>query len=338
METQYFHHRFTPDFFNESAASHSTGSDALSNCKGKNSSHLASDEAALQAKVAKFRMYLSYAGLGPMMIATVVFGSLSDVVGRRKLFLLPCISMTAKQVIWLVAVKLELPLWVFYVANVVDGFSGSFCALFLAGFAYTADITTAGKARTLGMTLAEASITSAVMGQLAVGYILQDYGFFYGCLGPTACVGCAAFIALFCLPETIPDRGRHSTTPTCVNPFLFFKNVFGFYIFDGSIKQRLLFCLQLLVMLIDFTLEIGYTVVLTLFQLNLPFCWSPEQVGLYGALSKLGTTVAGLCAMPLLQKRLSDLSIIAVGLMSFLAQFVLNGLATNDLMLYLGEL
>ena len=57
---------------------------------------LANNESVLQAQVAKFRIYPSYAALFPAMIATVVFGSLSDVVGRQKLFLLPCVSMTVK--------------------------------------------------------------------------------------------------------------------------------------------------------------------------------------------------------------------------------------------------
>ena len=245
--------------------------------------------------------------------------------------------MTVKQVIWLIATKLDLPLWVFYVACVVDGLSGSFCALFLAVYAYTADITPVGKARTFGIILADAIMSLALTTQLAVGYILQDYGFFYGYLGPTTSAACAALITLFCLPETVPTRGRNGTTHSCVNPFTYLKNVFGFYITEGSIKQRVLFCHLLFILFIIFTTTIGGTGVLTLFQLNLPYCWNPEQVGLYGALSKVAIAVVGLVAVPLLQKLLSDSSIMAIGLVFLLAQFVLNGLATNDFMLYLGE-
>ena len=178
LQTQYFHHRFTPDFFNDTAASQRADSKVLSNCNGNSSSQLARQESALQEHVSHFGLYLSYFSYAPMIIATVILGSMFDVVGRRVLFLFPCVMMFVKQVICLFAMKLDLPLWVFYVANIVDGLSGSFCTAFAAGFAYAADLTPVGKARTLAIVVAESAIyVASVASQLAVGYLLQNNGF-----------------------------------------------------------------------------------------------------------------------------------------------------------------
>ena len=338
LETQYFHYRFASDFFHNSTVSHSIGSHVFSNCNGTSSSHFAQKELALQKHVAKFRMYLSYAGLGPIMVTTVMFGSLSDTVGRRILFLSPCMFMFVKQLIRLFAMGLDLPLWLFYVANIVDGLSGSFSTLFLAICAYTADITPASKERTFGITLLEAVMALSAFGQLALGYVIQDYGFFYGSLLPTAFAGFAVVIGLFFLPETISRSAPSNTRLNFVNPFKYLKNVFGFYIFEGSFKQRFLFCFALMILFIIFTCSTSYLGLFTLFQLNLPFCWSPAQVGLYEAMTKVGSAIASLVTVPLLQKRLSDSSLVAVGLSSLFALFVLSGMASNDLMIYLGEL
>ena len=338
LQTQYFHHRFTPDFFNDTAASQNASTNVLSNCHGNNTSQLARQESALQEHVSHFRLYLSYSSYAPTIIATVVLCSMSDVVGRRVLFLFPCVMMFVKQVICLFAMKLDLPLWVFYVANIVDGLSGSFCTAFAAGFAYAADLTPVGKARTLAIMVAECAIyLASVASQLVVGYLLQNYGFFYGSLGPTAFAGFAVLIGLF-LPESISVHGPSNTRRSCVNPFKYLKNVFGFYILEGSIKQRFLFCLPLLILAMIFASSLSQSGVSTLYQLNLPFCWSPSLVGLYGAVSTAGKAVFGLPAVHLLQKSLSDSLVISVGMVSTLASFILTGLANNDFMLYLGEL
>ena len=96
LSAQYFHHRFHGNFFNDTTDP--TVNDTTSNCDSNGSSPVEKQEAALQEYVADFQMYLSYASIGPMIVATVVLGSMSDFLGRRFLFLLPCITSLIKQV------------------------------------------------------------------------------------------------------------------------------------------------------------------------------------------------------------------------------------------------
>ena len=96
LSAQYFHHRFHSDYFNDTTDS--TANDSSSNCYSNGSSPVERLEAELQERVADLQMYMSYAMIGPMIIATVVLGSMSDFLGRRFLFLLPCSTAFIKQV------------------------------------------------------------------------------------------------------------------------------------------------------------------------------------------------------------------------------------------------
>ena len=232
--------------------------------------------------------------------------------------------------------RLNLPLWLFYVANVVDGLSGSFCTLFLAAFAYTADMTPPDKPRTFGIALAEFSLNIAnVASELSVGFLLQNFGFFYGSLFPTAFVAFAVLIAFFALPETVPASQRSRSCR--LNPVKYFKNVSSFYLTEGSLRQRAKFCLLLLVLFLYLGSTMDHEGILTLYQLNLPFCWSAQQVGVYAAVEEAVTAVLSLVAVHVLQKWLSDPVLLLVGMASTATEYVVEGLATTNFMLWAGK-
>ena len=229
-----------------------------------------------------------------------------------------------------------MPLWLFYVANVVDGLSGSFCTLFLAAFAYTADLTPPDKPRTFGIALAEFSLNIAnVASELSVGFLLQNFGFFYGSLFPTAFVACAVLIAYFALPETVPASQRSRSCR--LNPVKYFKNVSSFYLTEGSRRQRAKFCLLLLVLFLYLGSSMDHEGILTLYQLNLPFCWSAQQVGVYAAVEEAITAVLSLVAVHVLQKWLSDPVLLLLGMASTATEYVVEGLATTSFMLWAGK-
>nr|KAG5699744.1 hypothetical protein BaRGS_014160 [Batillaria attramentaria] len=195
-----------------------------------------------------------------MVVATILLGSMSDVIGRRPLIILSCLSSFFKQIIYDVIMKFDLDLTYCFVGNVVDGMSGSFCTLMLAGFAFTADLTPPEKTRTNAIAIVEFFLQiSYLAGQLTVGFLIQNLGYFYASLWPSAFVFMALCISVFFLPETI---------------------------------------------------------------------------GMYGAVGTAIKAVTGLFAVHVLQKFLSDPIVIAIGLLSYSSSLVFEGLAQNDVMLY----
>ncbi|KAK7487140.1 hypothetical protein BaRGS_00021635 [Batillaria attramentaria] len=337
LTSQYFYDRFYPDFFNDTGNVSSLTKSSRSKCDRNSSNPLVQQEALLQKHVSKFMMILSYSGVGPMVVATILLGSMSDVIGRRPLIILSCLSSFFKQIIYDVIMKFDLDLTYCFVGNVVDGMSGSFCTLMLAGFAFTADLTPPEKTRTNAIAIVEFFLQiSYLAGQLTVGFLIQNLGYFYASLWPSAFVFMALCISVFFLPETVTHRGKGSIR-RCVNPLKYVKNIFAFYVSAGTLKERALFCIAVMVLFLNWTAGMAHTSLLTIYQLGPPFCWLPEQIGMYGAVGTAIKAVTGLFAVHVLQKFLSDPIVIAIGLLSYSSSLVFEGLAQNDVMLYVGK-
>ena len=63
--------------------------------------------------------------------------------------------------------------------------------------------------------------------------------------------------------------------------------MFGFYFFDGSLLQRGLFWVGLLVFFFVTMINLGKMSVETLYVMNSPLCWGPVQIGLFAGLRLL---------------------------------------------------
>nr|KAG5699745.1 hypothetical protein BaRGS_014161 [Batillaria attramentaria] len=132
-----------------------------------------------------------------MVVATILLGSMSDVIGRRPLIILSCLSSFVKQIVYDVIMKFDLDLTYCFVRNVVDGMSGSFCTLMLAGFAFTADLTPPEKTRTSAIAVVEFFLQiSYLAGQLTIGV--------YGAVG-TAIKAVTGLFAVHVLQKFFSD-------------------------------------------------------------------------------------------------------------------------------------
>ncbi|KAK7089263.1 proton-coupled folate transporter-like [Littorina saxatilis] len=172
LTSQYVYLRLMPDYVNDSSDSDNSTAD-LSPCTANASDPRVEAMAELQGAVAEMFLYFSLASTGPMILAAIVMGSYSDVIGRRFLFLVPTVGGLLKIIITAVIIKLELSLNYFYAVNVLEGFSGSFAGLLLATYAYTADLTAPAKSRTLAIAILEACLAIAGAGSdIGVGYLI----------------------------------------------------------------------------------------------------------------------------------------------------------------------
>lgn len=330
LTSQYFYHRFYPNFFNGTT----NDSSAASQCERNNSDPLVQNEAELQRQVSKLIMKLNYSGAVPMIVATILLGSLSDVIGRRFLVVFACLASVVKQIVFGVVILFDLDLQFNYLGNVVDGSSGSFCVLLLAGFAITADLTPPGKTRTLGIAVAMFALQLATpAGQLTVGYLIQNAGFFYAALWPITFSVSALIMAVGFLPETLPER-RQGDRARCVNPLNYVKNIFVFYVRAGTVRQRVKYSIILMSSFLAWTTELSHDVTLTMYQLGPPFCWVARQIGVYGAVANSVKSVAGLLAVFVLQKFFSDPVLLAIAYVSTASSYLVEGFAKTDFMLY----
>ena len=140
-------------------------------------------------------------------------------------------------------------------------------------------------------------------------------------------------VTILFLSESLDKKKRLEPPPfttTIRRPFLFytsrdFKGYRGLFIF--------LICAFIIA---DMT-EVHRRSMETIYQLGIPFCWTPAKIGIYTTVFSFGENVFGLTALKLFQKCISDVSIAMLSLLGNAASFIIEALATTDIMLYLGR-
>ncbi|KAK7487141.1 hypothetical protein BaRGS_00021636 [Batillaria attramentaria] len=338
LQAQYVYVRLEPHYINISDSSVDTGA-CTANYSDPRVQALAELQVTCSVKhdegaVAEVLLYFSLANTGPMVLTTILLGAYSDVIGRKLLFLLPTAAGLVEFVVTAVIVKLELSLDYFYLLQAVEGFSGSFCALLLATFAYTADLTPPAKSRTFAITILECCLALAGAGA-SVGYLILYVSYFFAALLLAMLMGVAVAIVIFVLPETIQTRLEiQGQQVPSRNPLKYVRHIFGFYL-SGSSRRRVQFLLALTILCLSLLCFIGRVGVETLYQLNAPFCFNSAQIGVYGAVSVGVRALGSLAAVHVLQNFMSDPAIAAVTLLSGVAANVIEGLAGTTLVLYM---
>ena len=105
-----------------------------------------------------------------LYIFIIFIGTYSDVGGRKIAILLPSIGGMLKAIVFLIVIYLNLDVEFLLIGYMLDGLSGSQMCLYMAGFAYIADVTTE-KDRSFRITVLEATIgIAAATCQVGVGY------------------------------------------------------------------------------------------------------------------------------------------------------------------------
>ena len=246
---------------------------------------------AVQAETSLYTLYIDLAGFLPGFCAYLVFGTMSDRIGRKFLFILPPIGSLYKAALMAAIIEFDLPIWVFYF-NAFEYVFGSFDLLQLASLAYLAD-TTSARYLAVRMTILEVVIyLTGGVADLGVGFWIHASGYFW----PTLFVCCgkltALLYAIFLIPETVTERpaSKRVKKEDFTRAFNMFKED------DGSGRLWKL-------RLITFAFFMSYCThnkgALRLSLMNAPLCWGALLIGYfegmdYGVKAIGCLTVAGL--------------------------------------------
>lgn len=328
--TQYIYkriqHQIYPDIdsFNETSVCYTNKSDPNYE-----------KQTTVQQKASEWSMYFSLAAGVPAIFCSIIFGSSSDKYGRKLFFFLPLLGALVKMTVCVVGIYLKFDLVYFLIGFVFDGLSGYVATLLLITFTYVADITPPrGRQRSLGITLIELfNGIGITLSNFGTGYFIQDTGFFY----PMLACGIAIFIALVLvifLPESFPRDKRNPIDSVCDK----LKTVSGMFFSSSNSGRRWMYHFLMLIFELTVFSQFSCTSVETLYLLNAPFCWTPEKLGYYSAVKSLMQNAVGMGLFKVLQKVMSDESIAMLGCVSYGANYVIEGLAQNDVMLYIGKL
>ncbi|KAL3874340.1 hypothetical protein ACJMK2_037369 [Sinanodonta woodiana] len=305
--------------------------DTGSLCSVNMSDTIYETDAYVQSKAAEWILYYSLAGSIPAIFSNLILGSWSDSFGRKFLFMVGITGTFIRTTFSSFIIHYNLDSKYFLAGYFVEGVTGLYLTPLQASFAYVADITATGKSRTMGLVALELMMGIALtLASLLGGVLIQHFGYLIPMITSAGSLVLCALIVLTVLPESyVVDRLQNRTSLRST-----ISNSFRFYIEEGPRKLKWKYRILLAAYVFHVTSYLGRLGTETLYQLALPFCWSPEKIGWYGAIRNAGMCLLGLPAVKFLQSRVSDTKIALIGVLSYTACFLLTALAADDTLLW----
>lgn len=287
----------------------------------------------VQQEAAKWGIYLYLAGGFSSVIASLVMGTFTDRLGRKFLFILPCIGTIFRTVWATVGMVYDLPLYYYVLGYFVEGCTGQVFNIFQVSYTYISDITVVGKQRSVGIVIIE--LAFGIAASIPVGYIIQQTNSFllpfymsFGLLGVT-------FLLVLLLPETFPAHVRAKRK--YVSRLDNIKDAWGLFFGQENAGKRWVYITTLVAFILTTYDLFGRTAIEGLYLLNSPFCWDPDEIGLFGTLRTGCQQIIGMGLVIVLQLRLSDDAIAILGCISYGASFIVEAFATTNTSMYIGK-
>ena len=307
----------------------------------------------VQSRSSHWLLYINLASGLPSIFLSMLYGSLSDLLGRKTFIALPPIGSIVNTAVILLVVYLEdtLPIAFFLLGAFASGLFGNFSVLNFGVYSYASDISVRSK-RTVQIGVLESMTYLGATLSLLIGGVWIQSGKF----GPPFwCILCCQLAVIFYivvfLPESLGSRtssarsdginiqqkNKYKRRQSCTqllksipyNLFNFGKMVLG--------SWRLL-----VLMLTFFVVEInflGITDIVILYAIGEPLCWSSAWIGYFLALKLFLNGLAALILLPVLvYVRVPDTVIILAGLAAGAASLVVMGVAVKTWIMFIGML
>ncbi|XP_071081274.1 lysosomal proton-coupled steroid conjugate and bile acid symporter SLC46A3-like [Haliotis cracherodii] len=328
LMSQYLYLRYSEEYFPNSTFPERKTSH--SECVA-NSTAMESDlQKEVQKEATNLNMQLTLATSIPAIFTNLFLGAYSDYFGRRFLFMTMMVGRLTRDLTTVAIIVWNLDLHYFFIGYGADGLCGSSFTFYLAGYAYTADITPPAKVRTVALAVVDAARGIADISlHIATGYLIKMYGYLYPSVGMAAMTLLDFLVVVTLLRETVKRSG------TCISPITAIKNVFGFYFRKTSTGNRVLFWICISVFLFKMIDMHGTVNIENLYMLSPPFCWDSVRLGLYGALKDGVYYFSSVVIIKALHVCTTDGVVGIIGFMSAAASKLIEGLAFVDWMLYL---
>ena len=286
-------------------------------------------------------IYVSLANQVPSILTTLIYGPLSDRIGRKPIIVLVATGATIQGLLSLGIVHWELSVYFFILTSLVAGVCGDFASLLMASFSYISDVSTE-KWRTFRIGVAEAGLFLA--GALAEGAggiwfeklecnFLPPVGLFVGCN-----VLLIAYVLLF-LPESLKQKERERRAlnkPKGVRSL-----IRGFKIYFSQMADyatwKLWACLISIFVLV-MTSAGSQRISVFFLKAGRPFDWEPSTIGYYQMTAQLSHMLGLLVVLPILVAlNVPDALIALIGLAFNAGMNTFTGLAKLTYEMFISE-
>ncbi|OWF41962.1 Proton-coupled folate transporter [Mizuhopecten yessoensis] len=325
--------QFTRDLSRTANATGFRHRNRTDNSCGRHVNGTSIEEELGQKLAAKWSFYCNIAEHVPTIPIVIVFGTYSDKIGRKPLFLISTIGMSLQYGIKALAIYMKLPLYFFAIAAAVEGLSGCRYLFSIANDASIADTTDRNHNRTAAFALVDVFLGIGTFGaKIGTGYMIASMGYFFPVI---LTAGLNVLLALFIfsfVPETLEQKTRNKST------FDLFKDSVTF-LYDrtqihGNKRWKFLYWFSIYISL-EFS-GMAVSGISTIYYMGFPFCWNSKNIGWYSASSSLIHTSLGAALLKLIVKHRRDEPLAIIGLLSSISDNIIIGIASQSWMLYLG--
>ena len=287
-----------------------------------------------QNATSQFLMYLTVVQVIICTVPTLVTGNLVDRLGRKFALYLSFGSRLIYACILTIVIGLDLPLYVLYVGSVIDGLSGSIATAMMAFSTYIADVTLSGKERGFRMTVLECIMgLTAGIGSFVTGILIKKTNFFIPMLVCLTLVVLALVYIKFFLAETF-EPSKHCKEGKEQQGML--KKTFHFYLHETPDKRRSRLLLGLTGFFFTVPSVSAAGSIFMLYVLNLPFCWTSEHIGIFGAIQIITSWLISVTLVKLFQQKWSEMGLAILGNVSNVFYYTGMAFAKSDTTVYIG--
>jgi MFS family permease len=279
--------------------------------------------------------YLNVAASAPAVLTSLVFGPLSDKLGRKPFLALACSSIVLKSG-WILAFWYwSLPIAFLLGGQVLAGLTGYDTGLSMF-FAYISDCSSLeNRTKRLGL------IDGMVYSGAAVGFLIGNlwisgenfdppFWFILSC-------GLVAMLYVVIFIQESVQLDVESSRPQC------------FHVCGSAVCNVVRCCSALHLqpcLLLGFsaflileTVASGISDIIVLYTLDWPLCWTSELLAYFLASLMAGFAVLTVLLLPILKKQaVSDPVIVVSGLLLDAASLCVLGIAKHNWMMFVGEI
>ena len=286
---------------------------------------------------------LSYSNLPSLLISIVVamiFGPLSDTLGRKFIFFSVGTGVVVQGVLAFVVIWFEWDMYFFILSSTVPGFFGGYASMLAASFAYAADISTPGKCRSIRIAVIEAMIyASGAVSQGGAGGMLQRLNctfwpliLMYMASGVLILVYTAVF-----LPEPLSRLERLQKVADRPKGVKSLLNGLKMFLCPSEYSTWKLWA-ALIVLCIMVSNFVGSQEITAFFLEGHPLKWGPAVIGIYDVVAMVTHGVATIAVLSLLVAlSLPDVVIALIGVVFSGGMNLFTGFVKNTREMFLGE-
>ncbi|XP_022094942.1 proton-coupled folate transporter-like isoform X1 [Acanthaster planci] len=288
--------------------------------------------AETQSRASYWLLLLNLFQVVPSLVSAPLIGSWSDLGGRKRALVIPIIGYLMGSIVWIIVTYTDGKLWYLLLAEFCLGLTGDFSAVLAVCNAYLADITTE-RERTFRLILVGITIEVGTgASQILVGYWVVQQGFGVPFWFVVATMLASLVYITVLLKETRGKSGGLENLELFNNRLL--DDIYGMFMRYSS-KQRRQMMFFMIVLGVHMTILYTAFLLILLYVLSPPLCWTPITVGYYVASALLLGSAGTLLGGKIFNMCVNDLGVVQLGALSFAASLTLVAFSRSTTILFI---